>query len=92
MPFAVGRALRFEVFLPAVRAVEGDGPGGHESSSSLARMVQAAKLYYDMERTQSEIAKELGLTRWQVGRLIHDAREIGWCESKLSPALHADPI
>jgi deoxyribonucleoside regulator len=48
-------------------------------------MVQAAKLYYDMERTQSEIAKELGLTRWQVGRLIHDAREIGLVRIEIVP-------
>jgi deoxyribonucleoside regulator len=48
-------------------------------------MIQAAKLYYDLERTQSEIAKELGLTRWQVGRLIHDAREIGLVRIEIVP-------
>jgi deoxyribonucleoside regulator len=41
------------------------------------RMVQVAKLYYDLERTQSEIAEEVGLTRWQVSRLLRDARESG---------------
>lgn len=40
-------------------------------------MVQVAKLYHNMDRTQSEVAKELGLTRWQVGRLLNDAREVG---------------
>lgn len=40
-------------------------------------MVQVAKLYYDLERTQSEIASEVGLTRWQVSRLLRDARESG---------------
>jgi deoxyribonucleoside regulator len=40
-------------------------------------MVQAAKLYHDLDKTQSEIAKELGLTRWQVGRLLSDARAHG---------------
>jgi deoxyribonucleoside regulator len=40
-------------------------------------MVQVAKLYYDLERTQSEIAAEVGLTRWQVARLLRDARESG---------------
>lgn len=40
-------------------------------------MVQVAKLYYDLERTQSEIAEEVGLTRWQVSRLLRDARESG---------------
>ena len=41
------------------------------------RRVQVAKLYYDLERTQSEIAEEVGLTRWQVSRLLRDARETG---------------
>ncbi len=40
-------------------------------------MVQAAKLYHELDRTQSEIAKELGLTRWQIGRLLSDARAHG---------------
>jgi deoxyribonucleoside regulator len=40
-------------------------------------MVQAAKLYHDLDRTQSEIAKELGLTRWQIGRLLSEARAHG---------------
>jgi deoxyribonucleoside regulator len=40
-------------------------------------MVQAAKLYHDLDQTQSEIGKKLGLTRWQVGRLLSDARAHG---------------
>lgn len=34
-------------------------------------MVQVAKLYYDLEKTQSDISRETGLTRWQVLSLIH---------------------
>src|SRR5690606_18305256 len=41
------------------------------------RMVQVAKLYYELERTQSEIASKVGLTRWQVARLLRDARDSG---------------
>ena len=48
-------------------------------------MVQAAKLYYDLDRTQSEIAKQLGLTRWQVGRLLHEARELDVVRIDISP-------
>jgi deoxyribonucleoside regulator len=48
-------------------------------------MVQAAKLYYDLDRTQSEIAKQLGLTRWQVGRLLHEARELDLVRIDISP-------
>jgi deoxyribonucleoside regulator len=48
-------------------------------------MVQAAKLYYDLDRTQSEIAKQLGLTRWQVGRLLHEARELDVVRIDIAP-------
>jgi len=40
-------------------------------------MVQVAKLFYDLEKNQSDIARETGLTRWQVSRLLRDARECG---------------
>ena len=40
-------------------------------------MVQVAKLYFDLEKTQSEISKETGLTRWQVSRLLREARDCG---------------
>src|SRR5258708_12535816 len=48
-------------------------------------MVQAANLYYDLDRTQSEIAKQIGLTRWQVGRLLHEARELDLVRIDISP-------
>jgi len=40
-------------------------------------MVQVAKIYYDLQRTQQDIGNELGLTRWQVGRLLAEARQCG---------------
>jgi deoxyribonucleoside regulator len=40
-------------------------------------MVQVAKLYYELEKTQSDISKETGLTRWQVSRLLREARDCG---------------
>ncbi|WP_163263856.1 sugar-binding transcriptional regulator [Chelativorans alearense] len=48
-------------------------------------MVRAAKLYYDLQRTQGEIAKELGLTRWQIGRLLTEARELGVVRIEITP-------
>ncbi len=48
-------------------------------------MVRVAKLYYDLERTQNEIATELGLTRWQVGRLLTEARELGIVRIEITP-------
>jgi deoxyribonucleoside regulator len=48
-------------------------------------MVQAAKLYFELDCTQSDIAKQLGLTRWQIGRLLHEARELDIVRIDISP-------
>lgn len=48
-------------------------------------MVQVAKLYYDLDRTQAEIAAELGLTRWQVGKLLTGARAEGIVRIEITP-------
>lgn len=45
------------------------------SESDLAR--QAARLYYDENKTQDEIGEILAITRWKVGRLLALAREVG---------------
>ena len=54
-------------------------------------MVQVAKLYYDLEKTQSEIAAEVGLTRWQVSRLIREAREVGVVRIEIVPRSQRRP-
>jgi deoxyribonucleoside regulator len=56
---------------------------GNEQRDHL--MVRVAKLYYDLDRTQSEIAGELGLTRWQVGKLLTEAREAGVVKIEITP-------
>lgn len=48
-------------------------------------MVQVAKAYYDLDRTQQQIAEELGLTRWQVGRLITEAKKLGIVRIEIAP-------
>ncbi len=48
-------------------------------------MVRAAKLYHDLQRTQAEIASELGLTRWQVSRLLTEANELGIVRVEITP-------
>ncbi|NLR97167.1 sugar-binding transcriptional regulator [Rhizobium sp. P38BS-XIX] len=48
-------------------------------------MIQVAKLYYDLDRTQAQIASELGLTRWQVGRLLTEAKETGVVRIEITP-------
>src|SRR4051794_34608358 len=40
-------------------------------------MIQVAKRYYELDMTMGDLAKELGLTRWQASRLLTDARESG---------------
>lgn len=48
-------------------------------------MVQVAKLYYDLDRTQAEIASELCLTRWQVGKLLTEAKAVGIVKIEITP-------
>jgi deoxyribonucleoside regulator len=54
-------------------------------------MVQAAKCYYDLDKTMGEIAKIVGLTRWQVGRLLRDAREQGVVRIEIVPRAQRRP-
>lgn len=54
-------------------------------------MLRAAKLYYDLERTQAEIAAELGVTRWQVGRLLTEARAEGIVRIEIHPRTRRAP-
>ena len=56
-----------------------------------ALMVQAAKGYYDLDRTMGEIARSLGLTRWQVARLLKDAREQGVVRIEIVPRAQRRP-
>lgn len=42
-----------------------------------ALAVRAAELYYEGDKTQDEIGRMLGITRWKVGRLLGYARERG---------------
>jgi deoxyribonucleoside regulator len=48
-------------------------------------MIQAAKLYYDLDRTQAQVADELGLTRWQIGRLLAEAKAEGVVRVEIVP-------
>lgn len=53
--------------------------------------VQAAKAYYDLDQTMGDIAKRLGLTRWQVGRLLKEAREQGIVRIEIIPRAQRRP-
>jgi len=62
---------------PALEDITGLAPRLPNNSQREDLMVQVAKLYYDLEMNQSDISRETGLTRWQVSRLLRDARECG---------------
>jgi deoxyribonucleoside regulator len=74
---------------------KGNSPGEEAAETESVRitsaeqreqlMVQAAKLYYEMQLTQQEIAKQLGLTRWKVGKLLTDAKETGLVRIQIVP-------
>lgn len=53
--------------------------------------LRAAKLYYELDRTQAEIGRELGLTRFQVARLLREARESGLVRIEIVPASNRRP-
>lgn len=40
-------------------------------------LLRVATLYHEQELTQQEVADRLHLTRWQVGRLLQEARRVG---------------
>ena len=54
-------------------------------------MIQAAKLYYDLDRTQIEIGRDLGLNRFQVARLLKEARETGLVRIEIVPRMKRLP-
>lgn len=54
-----------------------DGRRMHGKQSQLLLMASVARRYYLQQRSRIEIAEELGLSRFQVGRLLERARETG---------------
>ncbi|MFB2553404.1 sugar-binding transcriptional regulator [Ensifer soli] len=48
-------------------------------------MVKVARMTYQQELNQSEIAAETGLNRWQVSRLLQEARDLGIVRIEIVP-------
>jgi deoxyribonucleoside regulator len=48
-------------------------------------MVQVAKRYYELEMTMGDLARDLGLTRWQASRLLAEARQSGLVRIEIVP-------
>lgn len=54
-------------------------------------MVRIARMAYMQDLTQTQIAAETGLNRWQVSRLLNDAREQGIVRIDIVPQSHREP-
>jgi deoxyribonucleoside regulator len=78
----------------SVRAESQENEVDLRSLSSEGRellMLQAAKAYYDLDRTMGDIAKQLRMTRWQVARLLKEAREQGVVRIEIVPRTQRRP-
>lgn len=49
----------------------------------MERLVKVARLYYEQDRTQSDIAKDLGVSRPLVSRLLSEAKAMGIVEVRI---------
>jgi deoxyribonucleoside regulator len=54
-------------------------------------MIQAAKRYYGLDMTIGDLAREMGLTRWQARRLLNEARESGIVRIEIVPRASRSP-
>ena len=54
-------------------------------------MIQAAKRYYGLDMTIGDLAKEMGLTRWQARRLLDEARASGIVRIEIVPRASRSP-
>lgn len=49
----------------------------------MERLTRVARLYYEQDRTQNDIAKELGVSRPLVSRMLAEAKELGIVEIRI---------
>jgi deoxyribonucleoside regulator len=59
--------------------------------TDLQHMLQAARMYYENDLSQQEIAQSLGLSRQKVSRLLKEARALGIVHIHISDPFAADP-
>lgn len=50
----------------------------------IEKVVEAAKLYYELDYSQQEIAKQLGVSRSSVSRMLHQAKQLGIVQIKIN--------
>ena len=51
--------------------------GSADSDRKVERLVEVARMYYEQDRTQSEIAAHYGISRPMVSKLLKTARDTG---------------
>jgi DNA-binding transcriptional regulator LsrR (DeoR family) len=71
-----------------VENAAGDTDGGHFPASLL---YAAARLYYDQDATQAEVAAQLGTSRATVSRLLSEAKRQGIVRIEVVPPAEAPP-
>ena len=54
-------------------------------------MIKVARMTYHMDSTQAEIGAETGLTRWQVSKLLQEAKELGIVRIEIVPVAERSP-
>ena len=54
-------------------------------------MVRIARMTYQQNKTLTDIANETGLNRWQVSRLLQEARDLGVVRIEIVPRTLRDP-
>ena len=62
------------------------------SNKRAERLTMVAKKYYEEEKTQSEIAKELSVSRPLISRMLHEAKELGIVKIEISPLNEGDSL
>ena len=73
--------------------MEKRGPNVKLSLEKQKRLVYAARRYYLEDQKQSDIARELGISRPMVSRLLAEAREFGVVEIKIhDPERQSDAL
>ena len=61
-----------------------------DSGKRIKRLMEVASLYYEADETQSEIAKQYGISRPMVSRLLKEAKEAGIVKITIQPPASAE--
>ena len=63
-----------------------------DSGKRIKRLMEVASLYYEADETQSEIAKQYGISRPMVSRLLKEAKEAGIVKITIQPPASEEEV